>query len=59
VGRPKDGDWRACYAVVTLDEGPPAVEVVRVEYDVAAAAAAVEASPLPDAFAEVLRSGRV
>ena len=35
-GRPKDGDWRVCYAVLdpaALDAGLPAVEFVRVPYD--------------------------
>ena len=35
-GRPKDGDWRACYAVldpVRLAAGESAVEFVRVPYD--------------------------
>lgn len=61
VGKPKDGDARACY--VLLDVEPSAwpgitVEFVRVEYDVEKAARAVESSPLPDAFAEMLRTGQ-
>ena len=35
-GRPKDGDWRVCYALVdpaALAAGEPAVEFVRVPYD--------------------------
>ncbi len=35
-GRPKDGDWRVCYAIIdptTLTEGGAAVEFVRVPYD--------------------------
>jgi diadenosine tetraphosphatase ApaH/serine/threonine PP2A family protein phosphatase len=35
-GRPKDGDWRVCYALVDpgkLAGGEPAVEFVRVPYD--------------------------
>jgi diadenosine tetraphosphatase ApaH/serine/threonine PP2A family protein phosphatase len=35
-GRPKDGDWRACYAIVdpaALAAGAAAVEFVRVPYD--------------------------
>jgi predicted phosphodiesterase len=37
-GRPKDGDWRVCYALVDLGRlaaGEPAVEFVRVPYDYA------------------------
>jgi len=36
AGRPKDGDWRACYAIVDpakLRTGEPFVEFVRVPYD--------------------------
>ena len=32
-GRPKDGDWRVCYAVVDPTAPSPAVEFVRVPYD--------------------------
>ncbi len=61
VGKPKDGDPRSCYAVLELDparEVPVEVEFVRVRYDVERAAQAVEESPLPDAFAEALRTAR-
>ena len=57
VGRPKDGDWRAGYALLTVDAGSVAVEFVRVAYDVEAAARAILASELPDEFAEYLRTG--
>ena len=57
VGRPKDGDWRAGYAILTVVEDGVGVEFVRVEYDVEAAAGAILASELPDAFAEYLRTG--
>lgn len=56
VGRPKDGDPRAGYAVVELGEGT-VVELRRVAYDVERAARAIEASELPDAFAWQLRTG--
>lgn len=62
VGKPKDGDPRACYALLHLDHtlsaADPAslqVEFLRVPYDVERAAAAIEASPLPNAYAEALR----
>jgi predicted phosphodiesterase len=62
VGKPKDGDPRACYAILDVDEHATAsredsvrVEFVRVEYDVEQAAEAVEASALPDEFADMLR----
>ena len=57
VGRPKDGNWRAGYVLLTVDENGVSVELVRVEYDVEAAARAVIASELPDEFAEQLRNG--
>jgi predicted phosphodiesterase len=56
VGRPKDGDWRAGYAVVSMDDDV-SIEFVRVEYDVARSMAAIRNSELPDDFAEVLRTG--
>ena len=57
VGRPKDGDPRAGYALVTMDGESVAVEFVRVEYDVARTAAAIRSSELPDEFAAYLESG--
>ena len=57
VGRPKDGDWRAGYVVVTVGDGKPTVEFVRVEYDVESTAAAIRASELPDELAEYLLRG--
>lgn len=61
VGKPKDGDPRACYVLLDVDDpdaanaGSVRVEFARVAYDVQRAAQAVEASPLPDAFAQMLR----
>lgn len=57
VGRPKDGDWRAGYVLLDVVERTVAVEIVRVAYDVDAAARAVVAAGLPDEFAEFLRTG--
>ncbi len=58
AGRPKDGDWRACYALVDFArERTTAVEFVRVEYDVQRAAAAIATSGLPAEFADYLRRG--
>ena len=57
VGRPKDGDWRACYALLEIDASGTRVEFVRVEYDVAEADRAIRASELPDEFADFLRAG--
>jgi predicted phosphodiesterase len=57
VGRPKDGDPRAGYVVVAVGVTGVDVELVRVEYDVEAAARGIEASSLPDEFAAFLRRG--
>lgn len=57
VGKPKDGEPRACYAVLQVEGRELAVEFVRVEYDVEQAALAIEASEMPDEFAEMLRAG--
>ncbi len=66
VGRPKDGDWRAGYVVVTVGAGaseaeaaagPTAVEFVRVDYDLERARTGILASTLPDAFADYLATG--
>jgi len=53
VGKPKDGDWRACYAI--LEDG--AATLRRVDYDVRAAAAAIRATDLPHEFAEDIETG--
>jgi len=57
VGRPKDGDWRAGYVQLTLGDGEPCVDFVRVSYDVEAAARGVIAAGLPEEFVEFLRTG--
>lgn len=57
VGKPKDGNSRACYLVLALAEKQLDVRFVRVPYDVEKAARAIEASQMPDAFAEMLRTG--
>ncbi len=62
VGKPKDGDVRACYVLLTIDASASTktrdgiqAEFIRVKYDVEKAAQAVELSLLPDAFAGNLR----
>lgn len=57
AGRPKDGDWRAGYVVLDLNGDSPAVEFVRVEYDLDRTMEAIRGSDLPDAFAEYLACG--
>ena len=57
VGRPKDGDPRAAYVVLDVGGESADAEVVRVPYDVEAAAASIKAAGLPDDFADFLRTG--
>lgn len=57
VGRPKDGDWRASYALLDFSAGEPAIEIVRVEYDVGATINGVRKAGLPEEFCDVLRNG--
>lgn len=59
VGRPKDGDWRAGYAIVDTGGEEPRIEHVRVPYDLTRAMVAIRESDLPDDFAEQLRTGGV
>ena len=56
AGKPKDGDPRACWALIDTVSG--GVEFRRVPYDVEAAARAIEAAELPDEFATQLREAR-
>ncbi|WP_317039265.1 metallophosphoesterase family protein [Siphonobacter aquaeclarae] len=65
VGKPKDGDPRACYTILAIDETarPGAkqginVEHIRVAYDVEAATVAVEQSDLPNVYADSLRTAQ-
>ncbi|MBA3706855.1 MAG: metallophosphoesterase family protein [Bacteroidetes bacterium] len=62
VGKPKDGDVRACYVILTINENSTIydweaikVDFIRVDYDVEKAARAVEDSVLPNAYADMLR----
>jgi len=57
VGRPKDGDPRACYVLLSIDASGTRVEFVRVEYDVDEAGRAIRNSELPHEFADFLRGG--
>lgn len=56
AGKPKDGDPRAAYAVIVIEDVVKA-SFVRVAYDFEAAARAIESTDLPDEFAEALRRG--
>jgi predicted phosphodiesterase len=64
VGKPKDQNPEGCYVILNIEENsstinPAAVSVefVRFSYDVEKAARAIEESPLPDDYAEMLRKG--
>ena len=64
AGKPKDGDPRGCYALVTIDpvnimRQPEGLQVqfIRFDYDIEKAARAIEESPLPNAYADMLRKG--
>jgi putative phosphoesterase len=56
VGKPHDGDRRACYALLDLGR-ETRVAFPRVAYDLAAAVQAVKAAGLPAEFAEILERG--
>ncbi len=56
VGKPKDGDPRACYAILDTDEAL-SVEFRRVEYPIGLVAKRIIDTGLPRAFAETLRTG--
>jgi len=65
VGKPKDGDPRGCYVLLTLDsiyaendQDSLKVEFIRFDYDIEKAAKAIENSLLPNDFAEGLRFAR-
>lgn len=62
VGKPKDGDPRGGYVMLSINENssilnPESIQVefIRFEYDVEKAARAVEESPLPNEYADMLR----
>jgi len=63
VGKPKDGDPRACYAMLTITPETSVqipdslgVEFIRVTYDIEAAAQPIEESPLANEYAHMLRT---
>ena len=62
VGKPKDGDTRGGFVMLTLHDFSSSkvaesieVEFIRFEYEIERAAKAVEDSPLPNEFADMLR----
>lgn len=57
VGQPRDGDWRASFAELTLEDREAKAVIKRAEYDVESAAAKIRAAGLPGAFADRLSAG--
>lgn len=62
VGKPKDGDTRGGYVILSINESfslsksdSLKVDFIRFEYDIEKAAKAVEDSPLPNEYADMLR----
>jgi putative phosphoesterase len=58
VGKPKDGDPRACVALIEITKDVVITNFLRVSYNVAGTAEATVASGLPAYFAERLKEGR-
>ena len=58
VGKPKDGDPRACVALIQITAKPVIVDFLRVSYDVEKAAQAIMESGLPVYFAERLKEAK-
>jgi diadenosine tetraphosphatase ApaH/serine/threonine PP2A family protein phosphatase len=56
VGQPRDGDWRAAFAV--YDDAVERVTFFRIPYDVAAAQEAIRAAHLPERLAARLSLGK-
>ena len=57
VGKPKDGNPQACYVVLEANNSELNVAFRRIPYDVECAALAIEASDMPNEYAEMLRTG--
>jgi len=58
AGKPKDGDPRACWALIETSTDGVTVEFRRVAYDIEATVAAILASELPAEFVDQLREAR-
>lgn len=56
VGKPKDGDWRACWALVDT-AGEVSVDFIRLPYPLEETTTAIRASALPHEFARALETG--
>jgi predicted phosphodiesterase len=58
VGKPKDNNPDACYLSLALDGDQVTMDFIRVPYDVEGMANAIEASEMPNPFAQMLRDGK-
>lgn len=58
VGKPKDGDHRACVAIVEITKDSVRSEFLRVEYDMEKTASGIIESGLPPELAVSLRQGK-
>jgi putative phosphoesterase len=56
VGKPKDGDPRACYVILQASGKDLQVKFIRVPYEVERAARAIEATQMPHEYAQMLRT---
>ncbi|SUJ24539.1 phosphodiesterase [Sphingobacterium spiritivorum] len=54
VGRSKENDRKATYAVITLTEEALETEIIKVDYPIAEVAKAIKESSIPDFYAEFL-----
>lgn len=58
VGQPRDGNWKASYAILAIDDdGEYDIQLRRVEYDLKKAQAACRKADFPDKLAEWLETG--
>lgn len=57
VGKPKDGNPQACYVVLEANTSNLTVTFRRVPYNIERAAKAIEATDMPKAYAQMLRTG--
>ena len=64
MGKPKDNNPKGCYVILTINSDSSVtnkdavqVEFIRFDYDIEKAAKAVEDSPLPNEYADMLRRG--
>ena len=57
VGRPDDGDPRASYAILDIQDGQVKVNLFRVPYHITASVHAMERTGMPPVFSEVIRQG--